>query len=63
MDKSTLISKSDNQYTNEVNNYITSLSKEEKKTLEIAKSHLGTSFNMNKSIGFIQWQQANSKEK
>ena len=52
-----------NQYTNEVNNYITSLSEEEKKTLEIAKSHLGTSFNINKSIGFIQWQQANNTSK
>ena len=38
-------------------NYLNSLSEMEKKTLEIAKSHLGTSFNLKKSIGFIKWKQ------
>ena len=52
-----------NQYTNEVNKYITSLNDQEKKTLEIAQAHLGTSFNINKSIGFIQWQQATNTSK
>lgn len=33
--------------------YIYSLSPNEKKALEIAKDHLGTSFSLVKSIGFI----------
>lgn len=33
--------------------YIESLSENEKKALEIAKDHLGTSFSLKKSIGFI----------
>ena len=33
--------------------YIDSLSQNEKKALEIAKDHLGTSFSLVKSIGFI----------
>ena len=35
----------------------------ENKTLDIAKSHLGTSFNIKKSVGFIQWKQANTEKK
>jgi transcriptional regulator CtsR len=35
--------------------YIKSLSQIELKTLEIARSHLGTSFNLKKSNGFINW--------
>lgn len=38
-----------------IENYINSLSEEEKKTMEIAKSHLGTSFNIKRSIGYINW--------
>ena len=33
-----------------------SLNAQEKKTLEIAKDHLGTSFNIKKSIGYITWK-------
>lgn len=40
----------------EIENYIQSLDELEAKTFEIAKSHLGTSFNIKKSIGFIQWK-------
>lgn len=40
----------------EISNYIKSLTKQEGQTLEIAKSHLGTSFNINKSIGFLEWK-------
>ena len=44
----------DNQQ--EISNYISSLTDQEKQTLEIAKSHLGTSFNIMKSIGFLNWK-------
>ena len=37
--------------------YIKSLSKEELKTLEIAREHLESSFNLKKSIGFIKWKE------
>jgi hypothetical protein len=39
----------------EIEKYIQSLDELEAKTYEIARSHLGTSFNIKKSIGFIQW--------
>jgi predicted transcriptional regulator len=40
-----------------IDDYISSLDDLEIKTLEIAKSHLGSSFNIKKSIGFIQWKE------
>ena len=39
-----------NENQQEISNYISSLTDQEKQTLEIAKSHLGTSFNIMKSI-------------
>ena len=42
--------------TEEISNYIKSLTEQEAQTLEIAKSHLGTSFNIKKSIGFLEWK-------
>ena len=36
--------------------YILSLSQKEHKSFLIAKSHLGSSFEICKSIGFIQWK-------
>jgi hypothetical protein len=39
-----------------VEKYLNSLSDHERKTMEIAKEHLGTSFNINKSIGYIEWK-------
>ena len=39
-----------------IQQYICSLSKEEKQTMEIAKSHLGTSFNIKRSIGYLNWK-------
>lgn len=45
-----------NQNQQEISNYISSLTEQEKQTLEIAKSHLGTSFNIMKSIGFLNWK-------
>ena len=44
--------------TDEIESYLKSLNDLEKKTLDIAKSHLGTSFNIKKSVGFIQWKQS-----
>ena len=38
-----------------VNEYILSLSPEEKLAMEIAKSQLKTSFNLQKSIGYIKF--------
>jgi hypothetical protein len=43
-DKSTLLDK-----------YITSLSEKDHKGYMIAKSHLGSSFSLEKSIGYIEW--------
>ena len=35
--------------------YLTQLTEKEKKAYEIAKDHLGSSFNLYKSIGFQKW--------
>ena len=44
--------------------YLNSLTDEESKTLEIARDHLESSFNMRKSIGFIKWKEnKENKEK
>ena len=36
--------------------YISQMTIQERKAYEIAKEHLETSFNIEKSIGFIQWE-------
>lgn len=36
--------------------YLDSLSPKEKKSYEIAKSHLGMSFELKKSVGFLEWK-------
>ena len=48
--------KRSNEDQSEITNYINSLSKHETQTLEIAKSHLGSSFTIRKSIGFLEWK-------
>ena len=58
MDKTTTTMSND-----EIETYLNSLNELEKKTLDIAKSHLGTAVNVKKSIGFIQWKQANIEKK
>jgi hypothetical protein len=58
MDKTTTTMSND-----EIETYLNSLNELEKKTLDIAKSHLGTSFNIKKSVGFIQWKQSNVSNK
>lgn len=39
--------------------YLKSLNESEKKTLEIAKSHLKSSFDITKSVGFVKWLKNN----
>jgi hypothetical protein len=41
--------------------YIQQLSTKETKALKIAQEHLGSSFNIEKSIGFIKWLKKNSQ--
>jgi hypothetical protein len=36
--------------------YISQMTIQERKAYEIAKEHLETSFNIEKSIGFLQWK-------
>ena len=44
-------------------NYVSSLNEKELKSLNIAINHLGTSFELCKSIGFIKWKlQQTNKE-
>ena len=40
---------------NKVEQYIAQLDDMQRKAMEIAKSHLGTSFNIKRSNGFIEW--------
>lgn len=42
--------------------YIAQLSPMEKKVLEIAKSHLESSFSLEKSIGYQEWKKNISKK-
>ena len=39
-----------------IEQYLKSLNEQERKTLKIAKDHLGTSFNIKKSIGYLNWK-------
>ena len=39
-----------------IEQYLKSLNEQERKTLEISKDHLGTSFNIRRSIGYITWK-------
>jgi len=43
--------------------YIASLNEKEKKAYEIAKHHLGSTFHLIKSNGFIQWKKKFSSSK
>ena len=46
--------------TDQISLYIKSLTVQEKQTLDIATSHLGTSFNIKRSIGFLGWKSKQS---
>ena len=39
-----------------IEEYLMTLSEKEKKAYEIAKEHLGMSFQIEKSTGFIKWK-------
>ncbi len=39
--------------------YMEQLEPIQKKALDIAKNHLGTSFNISKSNGFVEWKKKN----
>lgn len=41
--------------------YIASLNAKEKQAYEIAKSHLGSLFNIEKTNGFLQWKKMMKK--
>ena len=43
----------------EVESYLNSLTEKEKIAYNIAKDFLKTSFNIHKSLGFIQWKKLN----
>lgn len=45
----------DTEEKTNINNYILSLNEKEKQGLEIAESHLGSSFDIKKSYGYKQW--------
>jgi len=38
--------------------YVESLSEKERKSYEIAKDHLGMSFQLDKSVGYLKWLKA-----
>ena len=42
--------------------YLESLNKKEIQAYNIAKNHLGSSFELRKSIGFIQWKTKKSQK-
>ena len=45
----------------QINEYIAQLSQQEQIVLEIAKEHLESSFDIKKSIGFIEWKNKHDK--
>lgn len=51
--------KIDKEHSDEEKLYLNSLSLKEYKSYLIAKSHLGSSFGLSKSIGFISWCKVN----
>ena len=46
------------QQTQPLEDYLKSLTEKEYKAYEIAKSHLGSSFHLIKSNGFIEWKKS-----
>jgi hypothetical protein len=43
--------------------YLDSLNEKEMKSYLIAKEHLGTSFQLEKSVGFLKWKKKMSEQK
>lgn len=46
-----------------INEYLQNISDKELKAYQIAKEHLGQSFQLEKSIGFLQWHKDKIKNK
>jgi hypothetical protein len=51
--------KYDEKIKNELVNYLKQLNKIEKQAYKIGKEHLGSSFNVIKSNGFVDWKKNN----
>jgi len=51
----------DNNKDPTITEYLSTLNEIEIKTLKIAQDHLGSSFNIKKSIGFINWKNKSEK--
>jgi len=47
----------------EISKYIEELSEIERKMINIAEEILGSSFNISRSLGFIEWKNKNKKNK
>jgi len=47
----------------QIESYIAQLNEQEKLVLEIAKDHLGSSFDIERSIGFTSWLKTQSNQK
>ena len=45
----------------EIDDYLSGFTEQERIVKEIAEQHLETSFDITKSIGFIEWKQSKSK--
>ena len=43
------------KYKNKIDEYISQMSEQERLVLKIATEHLGTSFDIEKSIGYLNW--------
>ena len=62
--KSTIKSESENitEKNNDIEKYLKHISDNERQTYEIAKSHLESSFSIEKSIGFLTWKKSQESE-
>jgi len=47
----------------QIENYLQAMSPKERKAYEIAKSHLGESFQVEKCVGFLKWKKIESDKK
>ena len=60
--KSTSEESEEESKESEESKYIKSLTKQELQTMEIARSHLESSFHLKKSVGFIKWKEMSLKK-
>jgi hypothetical protein len=52
-----------NTYLTLLDQYLNTLSEKERKSYEIAKEHLGMSFQLDKSVGYLKWFKKQQAEK